>query len=94
MDEKKNLALFFILSLPVSMVFLTVSLFSIEKLYDSFFYQILLIIGLINLFICLFSLKKFHVEIKYDINNRKKMEKTIRDFYRYKIMMDPPDIDT
>lgn len=94
MDEKKNLTLIFILSLPVSLVILVSCLLSFNKIFCSFFYQIIFLIGVLTVFVCLLSLRRLLAEIKYDTHVRKRHKKTIQDVYRYKLMMDPPDWDT
>lgn len=94
MDEKKNLTIIFIVTLPISLTIFTFVFFNFDQIFNSYLYGFIPLCGLLIFFVCLFSFKKLMAEIKYDLVFKKNREKNIRDYYRYKMMMDPPDWDT
>jgi ABC-type glycerol-3-phosphate transport system permease component len=94
MDGKKNLTIIFILTLPITLTIFTFVFFNFNQIFNSYLYESIFLFGLLTFFVCLFSFKKLMAEIKYDLVFKKNQEKNIRDVYRYKMMMDPPDWDT
>ena len=91
MGEKKNLALFFIISFMASVSLLLLCFFNCEKIFNSFFYQSVFFIGIIIFVFCIFYFRRLIAEFRYDICFRRNREKNIRDIYRYNNVMDPPE---
>jgi len=98
MADRKLFSIVFILSflflvLSVLWFVLRIATGSTGLIFTEILDQIILIIGFISFFIAFLSIRKLLEDIRYEINEIKEIEKTVKDFYRYEQLMNPPDMD-
>jgi len=55
--------------------------------------QFVLAMACLSFLIAVISLYKILSDMRYKINDVKEKEKTVRDFYRYDQLLNPPDMD-
>ncbi|MDH7517735.1 MAG: hypothetical protein QHH19_05270 [Candidatus Thermoplasmatota archaeon] len=98
MVNRKKLGITFIFSLEFFLIslFLLVA-YIIRNGFISLLkenpYQFILIILVISLSMAIFSFHKIIADIRYEINEERKKEKTVRDYYNYYRSYTPPDIN-
>lgn len=98
MMDRQKLGITFIFSLEFLLV--SLSLLVIYTIKNGFtstlrenLYQLIFIISISSLVIAIFSFRKIIADIRYEINEERKKEKTVKDYYTYYQSYTPPDIN-
>jgi len=97
MITRGNLSLIFLISTIVAMLSLLCLFFYIMHYFINDFSQfeyisllILMCLSFLGMFV---TLRKLLLDIKCEIREIEKIEKTVRDIYRYDQFLDPPEAD-
>lgn len=98
MIDRQKLGIAFIFSLEFLLISLSLLVvYSIKNGFISILkenlYQFILIVLISSLLIAVFSFRKIIADIRYEINEERKKEKTVRDYYNYYQSYTPPDIN-
>jgi len=98
MTDRQKLGIAFIFSLEFLLV--SLSLLVVYTMRNGFasilrenLSQLILIISVSSLLITIFSFRKIIADIRCEINEERKKEKTVRDYYNYYQSYTPPDIN-
>lgn len=98
MTDRQKLGITFIFSLEFFLVslFLIVA-YNMRNGFTSFLreniYQFILIVLILSAIVVIFSFHKIIADIRCEINEERKKEKTVRDYYNYYQSYTPPDIN-
>lgn len=84
---------FAFLVLSVLWLVLRIATGGIGLIFTEIVDQIILIIGFLSFLIAFLSIRKLLEDIRYKINEIKEIEKTVKDYYQYEQLMNPPDMD-
>jgi len=84
---------FAFLVLSALWIVLRITMGGINLLFTRAVDQIILAIGSLSFLVALWSMRKLLEEIRYELNEIREIENTIKDYYRYERLMDPSDMD-
>jgi len=98
MIDRQKLGITFIFSLEFLLISLSLLVvYSIKNGFISLLkenlYQFILIVLILSFLIAIFSFHKIIADIRYEIDEERKKEKTVRDYYNYYQSYAPPDIN-
>lgn len=97
MTDKKTLVKVFTFSLLLAVLSMSWFVFNmivdIDLVFGEISCQFALVLAFLSFFISIVFLRKLLVSIRRDINRRNEKEKNIRDFYQYKMLLDPPTMN-
>ena len=98
MIDRQKLGITFIFSLEFLLI--SISLLVVYIIKNDFIsilkenlYLFILVVLISSLLIAIFSFHKIIAGIRYEINEERKKEQTVRDYYNYYQSYTPPDIN-
>jgi len=91
MNERRSMGIIFIVSLLFTIGLLMFIVININLILTVRLYQIIVLITVLNFMLFFVSYRKLSAEIKYDIDEHNQKEKSVRDYYQYIQLLDPPE---